>query len=130
VGLIFAPTGLVALAIAQRCAALIGRIGPWPVASAGNITAVAGARSEERGIASGVFIAAFQIGSGVILGAVASVFTAHSIHHPGLAAYWWAIATSAATAALATLVCTAAMTRRNPPCSRPVPSPDHAGERR
>jgi len=32
-----------------------------------NITAVAGARTDEQGLASGLFIAAFQIGCGVIL---------------------------------------------------------------
>jgi len=31
------------------------------------ITAVAGARTDEQGLASGLFIATFQIGSGVIL---------------------------------------------------------------
>jgi hypothetical protein len=58
-----------------------------------------------------MFIAAFQIGGGVILGVVASVFTTQSTHHPGLGAYRWAIATSAATAALAVLVCLTGMIR-------------------
>jgi hypothetical protein len=42
-----------------------------------NITAVAGAHADEQGLASGLFIAAFQIGSGVVLGIVAAVFAAN-----------------------------------------------------
>jgi MFS family permease len=145
VGLVFVPNSLMALATARRWSGLVGKIGPWPIASAGillmligylwtlqlgtlnnllvfavaslimgagytmsytaaNITAVANASPAERGIASGLFIASFQIGSGVILGVVASVFS--DIHPAGLDAYRWAIATTAVTAALAALIST------------------------
>jgi MFS family permease len=90
--------------------------------SAANITAVAGVRPEERGMASGIFIAAFQIGGGVILGVVASVFATHYTHHPGLDAYRWAIVTTAITAALATLVSITGMIRHNRRASPPVRS--------
>jgi MFS family permease len=167
VGLIFVPNGVMALATAQRWAALVGKTGPWPIASAGillmlagylwtlqlgslnnllvfglasvvmgtgyamsysaaNITAVAGARPEERGTASGIFIAAFQIGGGVILGVVASVFTIRYTHHPGLDAYRWAVATAAITAALATLVSTTGMIRHNRRASPPARSRSQA----
>ena len=88
--------------------------------SAANITAVVGARPEERGTASGIFVAAFQIGGGVILGVVASVFTTCYTHHPGLDAYRWAIATAAITAALATLVSITGMIRHNRRASPPA----------
>jgi MFS family permease len=149
VGLVFVPNSLVALATARRWSGLVGRIGPWPIASAGillvlagyvwtlqlgnldnllvfalaslvmgvgytmsytaaNIAAVAGVRPEERGIASGLFIASFQVGSGAILGVVASVFTAQ-VTHTGVDAYRWAITAAAVTAVLAVLVSTSGM---------------------
>jgi MFS family permease len=89
--------------------------------SAANITSVAAAAPREQGMASGIFIAAFQIGGGVILGVVASVFAARYAHHPGLDAYRWAIATAASTAFLATLVSITGMVqpnRRFPPPNR------------
>lgn len=46
---------------------------------AANISAVAGATEEEHGLASGLFIASFQIGSGVILGVVSSAFGTHAL---------------------------------------------------
>lgn len=168
VGLIFVPNGMMALATARRWAALVGKTGPWPVASAGillmlagylwtlqlgrqdnvlvfgvasvvmgtgytmsysaaNISAVADARPGERGMASGIFIAAFQIGGGVTLGVVASVFTACYAHHPVLDAYRWAIATAAITAALAALVSIMGMVRHNRRSSPPVRARSQTG---
>jgi MFS family permease len=94
--------------------------------SAANITAVAGVRPEERGTASGLFIAAFQIGGGVTLGVVASVFTTSRAHDPGLDPYRWAIATTAITAVLAALLSITGMTRRDRRASPPVRSPSQA----
>jgi MFS family permease len=160
VGLIFVPNGVMALATARRWAAIVGKIGPWPVASAGillmlagylwtlqldqqntvlvfglasmvmgagyamsysaaNITAVAATGPSEQGMASGIFIAASQIGGGVTLGVVVSVFAARYACHPGLDAYRWAIATAASTAFLATLVSITGIVRRN--CRIPQP---------
>jgi MFS family permease len=95
--------------------------------SAANISAVAGARPGERGTASGIFIAAFQIGGGVTLGVVASVFTARGAHHPGLDAYRWAIATAATTAVLAALVSIIGMVRHNRRSPPPVRARSQAG---
>ncbi len=75
-----------------------------------NITAVAGARQEEQGLASGLFIAAFQIGSGVILGIVASVFAANA--SAGLDAYRAGTLTSFAVAVLALLVALVGVVRQ------------------
>jgi MFS family permease len=83
-----------------------------------NITAVVGARPEEQGLASGLFVASFQVGSGVILGIVASVLAADT--HPGLSDYRLAVTATAAAAALAVLTCaTGLMTR-----SRAADTPD------
>jgi MFS family permease len=151
VGIVFVPNSLIALATARRWAVLVGRVGPWPIASAGvvlmlaaylwtvglgglndvlvfapaslvlgagytmaytaaNITAVGGAHPQHRGAASGLFIASLQVGSGVILGAVTTVFSAH-VAVPGPGAYRWAIATAAATAALAAVLSVSAALR-------------------
>jgi len=77
-----------------------------------NITAVAGARTDEQGLASGLFIAAFQIGSGVILGIVASVFTATAGYVTvGRTAYRAGILTSIGVATLALLICLVGVVR-------------------
>jgi predicted MFS family arabinose efflux permease len=52
-----------------------------------NITAVGSARPNEQGLASGLFIAAFQIGSGVVLGIVASVLAINAAAGAGIGAY-------------------------------------------
>jgi hypothetical protein len=54
---------------------VLGGIGFAATYPAMNISAVGGARADEQGVASGLFIAAAQIGSGVVLGVTASVFT-------------------------------------------------------
>jgi MFS family permease len=84
---------------------------------AANITAVAGARPEEQGLASGLFVASFQIGSGVILGIVASVLTTGI--HAGLNAYRLAIIATAAAAALAVLICATGLLTRSRPAGTP-----------
>jgi MFS family permease len=70
-----------------------------------NITAVGGARPNEQGLASGVFIAAFQIGSGVVLAIVASVFATNFAAGAGIGAYQAGILTSFGAAAIALLCC-------------------------
>ncbi|MBV9450816.1 MAG: MFS transporter [Streptosporangiaceae bacterium] len=72
---------------------------------ASNITAVSGARMNEQGLASGLFFAAFQVGSGVILGIVASVYTAHTNAHYSLAGFRPAFTAVVAVGALALLIC-------------------------
>jgi MFS family permease len=93
-----------------------------------NISAVSGAHPDEQGLASGLFIAAFQVGSGVILGIVASVFTAGI--NAGLGAYRLGIAATAAAAALSTVICLAGIRRRPqrsaPPGRRPGSAPSLA----
>ncbi len=84
-----------------------------------NITAVAGARQNEQGLASGLFIAAFQIGSGVILAIVASVFAANV--GAGLGAYRAGILTAFAVAVLSLLICLMAVvqhSRRHAPAGQ------------
>jgi MFS family permease len=134
VGLVFVPNLVFGLA------SVIMGTGYAMSYSAANITVVAAARPGERGMASGIFIAAFQIGGGVILGVVASVFTTRYTHHPGLDAYRWAIATAAITSALATLVSitemirgTTAASSRSTALTWPPPSgtgPGRSGGRR
>lgn len=69
---------------------------------AANISAVAGARSEEQGLASGLFIASFQVGGGVVLGVVASVLGSGA--WTGAGAYRAGIVVAAIAAAVALLV--------------------------
>jgi Aldo/keto reductase family/Major Facilitator Superfamily len=83
-----------------------------------NITAVAGAQPEEQGLASGLFIAAFQIGSGVLLGVVASVFAGTG---GDLKAYWWGIILAIAAATLAALICIFGVVRNRRPIGRQDP---------
>jgi transcriptional regulator GlxA family with amidase domain len=66
-----------------------------------NIAAVRKTRSEEQGLDAGMFIAAVQIGSGVVLAVVASVFTSN--RGSGLRDYHarsWTVVGIAAGAAL------------------------------
>jgi predicted MFS family arabinose efflux permease len=77
-----------------------------------NITAVASAQPDQQGLASGLFIAAFQVGSGVLLGIVASVFAGAGA---GLSAYRPAITVAIAAAALAALVCGVGVVRSRRP---------------
>jgi MFS family permease len=74
-----------------------------------NITAVAGAHDDEQGLASGIFIAAFQIGSGVVLGVTASVFAANT--DAGLDGYRAGIVTVIGVAVLAVLLSVAGVMR-------------------
>jgi MFS family permease len=165
VGLIFAPGGVMVALTAQRWAGRVGKVGAWPIGSAGlvllglglvwslqldnlngvvvfgisqvamgtgyamiypamNITAVAGSRTNEQGLASGLFIAAFQIGSGVILGIVASVFTATANDLTvGTTAYRASILTSIGVAALALLICLVGVVRNPRPTVAPAEAP-------
>jgi MFS family permease len=97
--------GVVLVVVAQ---ALIGT-GYAMAYPAMNITAVAGAHDDEQGLASGIFIAAFQIGSGVVLGITASVFAANV--DAGLDAYRAGIVTAIGAAALAVLLSVAGVIR-------------------
>jgi hypothetical protein len=68
-----------------------------------NIAVVRNAHPEEQGLASGMFIAAVQIGSGVMLAVVASVFTSNAgsglrAYHAGL---WTVVGIGAGAALLA-----------------------------
>jgi MFS family permease len=77
-----------------------------------NITAVAGARTDEQGLASGLFIASFQVGSGVILGVVASVFiSAGHAANAGLGGYRAGILTTIGASGLSLLICVAMIIR-------------------
>jgi MFS family permease len=77
-----------------------------------NIAAVRNARPEEQGLASGMFIAAVQIGSGIVLAVVASVFssTAGSALRPYHAGLW----TVVGIAAGATLLAASGLLAREP----------------
>ncbi|OPG07930.1 hypothetical protein B1L11_29295 [Microbispora sp. GKU 823] len=68
-----------------------------------NISAIAGARPQEHGLASGLFIASAQVGSGVVLGVVATVF-GHAVH-ADVADYRAGLAVALAAAVLATAAC-------------------------
>jgi MFS family permease len=83
---------------------------------AANITAVGGARPEEQGLASGLFIASFQIGGGVVLGVAASVLTANA--SLGIGAYRAAMLIVVGAAALALLIALAGLARRRPAAVR------------
>jgi hypothetical protein len=89
-----------ALLIVQQIMGGIGFAAAYP---AMNITAVASAATDEQGLASGVFIAASQIGIGLIVGLTAAVFTYGS--DAGLAGYraglWFVISVTAAITLLA-----------------------------
>ena len=74
-----------------------------------NISAIAGARPQEHGLASGLFIASAQVGSGVILGVVATVF-GHAVH-ADVADYRAGLAVALAAAALATVACLTGLRR-------------------
>lgn len=80
----------------------IGGFGYALVYPAANIAAVAEAGEREEGVASALFIAATQIGSGVVLAAVASAFAAAG--PAGLSAYEAGVITTAVSVALGTLV--------------------------
>jgi hypothetical protein len=76
-----------------------------------NIAAVRNARPQEQGLASGMFIAAVQIGSGVVLAVVASVFTSSAGR--GLAAYHAGVWTVFGIAAGATLLAASGLLARD-----------------
>lgn len=80
---------------------------------AANISAVAAARPDEQGLASGLFIASFQIGSGFVLAIVASVFG--SAGEAGLGSYRAGLITAVVVAALALTVCLTGVRRRSQP---------------
>jgi MFS family permease len=89
-----------ALLIVQQILGGIGFAAAYP---AMNITAVASAAEDEQGLASGIFIAASQIGVGLVVGVTAAVFTYRS--DAGLAGYraglWFVISITAAVTLLA-----------------------------
>lgn len=72
-----------------------------------NIAAVRNARPEEQGVASGMFIAAVQIGTGIVVAVVASVFAANA--GPGLRPYHAGIWTVVGIAAAATAIAATAL---------------------
>ncbi|NEC68842.1 MFS transporter [Streptomyces sp. SID9727] len=74
-----------------------------------NISAIAGARPQEHGLASGLFIASAQVGSGVILGLVATVL-GRSVH-PDVADYRAGLAVALTAAVLATVTCLTGLRR-------------------
>ena len=78
---------------------------------AANIIAVAAAQPTEQGLASGLLSASFQIGSGVVLAVVASVFG--SAVEADLSAFRSGLFTAVAVAVLALLVCMSGLRRRS-----------------
>ena len=87
---------------------------------AANISAVAGTRPDEQGLASGLFIASFQIGSGFVLAVVASAFG--NADASVLAAYRTGLVTAGAVATLALVLCLTGL-RRRAAADRPVEAP-------
>lgn len=81
-----------------------------------NISAVASAGTEEQGLASGMFIASFQVGGGVILGVVASVFGTNV--DAGAGAYRSGVVATVAVAGVALAVCLTGLRSRNAPAAR------------
>ena len=88
---------------------------------AANISAVAGAREQEQGLASGLFIASFQIGSGVILAVVGSVFGTHA--EATTSDYRAAILTATIVATLSLVVFLLGLVRRSAGLARPEAAP-------
>ncbi len=80
---------------------------------AANISAVAGARANEQGLASGLFIASLQVGSGVVLAVVASVFASGA--YSGEGAYRLGIVVAVVTAAVALLISVAGLRKSHEP---------------
>ena len=72
---------------------------------AANISSVAGARADEQGLASGLFIAALQVGSGVVLATVVSVFGSSEASGPD--PYRAGLIAAAVVAGLGLAVCLA-----------------------
>lgn len=89
-----------------------------------NIAAVREARPEEQGLASGMFIAAVQIGSGIVLAVVASVFTANA--SGGLQAYHAGLWTVVGIAAGATLLAASGLLVREQKQTAAVPQAESA----
>jgi MFS family permease len=81
----------------------LGGVGWAATYTALNIAAVSKARDHEQGLVSAMFIAAIQIGSGVVLAVIASVFAARA--DAGLGAYraggWTVVVVSIVTTVLA-----------------------------
>jgi MFS family permease len=106
----------VVLLLSTQAALGIGYAATYPSL---NIGAVAHAQEAERGLAGGMFIAATQIGSGVILAAAASVFAANA--DLGLGAHQagaWVVLVAIGSAALIALASAA---------RRPAAAPAAAG---
>lgn len=70
---------------------------------AANISSVSGARPDEQGLASGLFIAALQIGSGVVLATVVSVFSSSDASGPD--PYRSGLIAAAIVAGLGLIIC-------------------------
>lgn len=107
----FGHVDVIVLVIVQQLLVGTGFAAVYPSL---NIAAVRNARPEEQGLASGMFIAAVQIGSGIVLAVVASVFTSNAgsglrAYHAGL----WTVFGIAAGAAL--LAASALLTREEAP---------------
>lgn len=92
---------------------------------AANISAVAAARPTEQGLASGLFIASFQIGSGVVLAIVAAVFGGAATAE--LSAFRSGLLTAGAVAGLALVVCLTGLRRGSQPDETAAPSATDAG---
>ena len=91
---------------------------------AANISAVAQARPNEQGLASGLFIASFQIGSGVVLAVVASVLG--SAIQADLDSYRSGLVTAGAVAVLALVICLTGLTNRPQPSATTDAAPRRA----
>lgn len=70
---------------------------------AANISAVSGARADEQGLASGLFIAALQVGAGVVLATVVSVFSSSAAAGPD--PYRSGLIAAAVVAGLGVILC-------------------------
>jgi MFS family permease len=102
----------VVLLLVTQAALGIGYAATYPSL---NIGAVAHAREAERGLAGGMFIAATQIGSGVVLALGASVFAANAdLGLGGHAAGAWVVLASISAAAV---IAIAAAARRTEPAA-------------
>ena len=91
-------------------ASVVSGVGYTMAFTAANVGAVAGAEADEQGLASGLFLASFQIGGGVILGVVASIFGDDL--GAGVDAYRSGMLAAAVAAAIGIVVAVTAVTRR------------------
>lgn len=90
---------------------VLGGLGYAAVYASVYVAAVAGVPEREGGVASALVIAATQIGSGVVLAAVASAFAA--AHPGGLAPYRVGLAVATAVLGLGTAVAATGLRSRH-----------------